>query len=47
MKELTKMSNSIYRSILFKKELYKYNSDILDIISTIHITIREELNKLS
>jgi hypothetical protein len=49
MKELTKklieMSNSIYRSILFKKDLYVYNSDILDIISDIHIVIRIELNK--
>lgn len=46
MKELTLMSNSIYRSILFKKELHKYNSDILYIISILHISIREELNKL-
>jgi hypothetical protein len=46
MKELTKMSNGIYRSILFKKELYNYNSDILDIISTIHVIIRVELSKL-
>jgi hypothetical protein len=46
MKELTLMSNGIYKSILFKKELYKYNSDILDIISILHISIREELNKL-
>jgi hypothetical protein len=47
MKELTKklieMSNSIYRGILFKKELYVYNSDILDIISDINIVIRIEL----
>ena len=45
MKELTKMSNGIYDSILFKKELYRYNSDIMDIISTIHVIIRVELCK--
>jgi hypothetical protein len=41
MKELTKISNSIYGSILFKKELYRYNSDILDISDN----IRKELNE--
>jgi hypothetical protein len=49
MKELTKklieMSNSIYRGILFKNDMLIYNSDILDIISVIHIVIRIELNK--
>jgi hypothetical protein len=37
--------NNIYGSILFKNDMLIYNSDILDIISVIHIVIRIELNK--
>ena len=46
LKDLSDISDVIYSGILFKKDLYVYNSDILDIISTIHVIIRVELSKL-
>jgi hypothetical protein len=45
LKDLSDISDVIYSGILFKKDLYVYNSDILDIISVINIVIRIELNK--
>jgi hypothetical protein len=37
--------NNIYGRLLFKNDMLIYCSDILDIISDIHVIIRVELNK--
>jgi hypothetical protein len=44
LKDLSDISDVIYRSILFKKELYKNNSDILGIFNNLKRIISEELN---
>jgi hypothetical protein len=44
LKDLSDISDDIYSGILFKKELYKNNSDILGIFNNLKRIISEELN---